>query len=340
MYRFFRFALIGSLFVDVASATVVGPISGTGWDASAFNIVTLTGNLSSNTDIGGRIAVYGNLTNSGSPIGNSLDGNNYTENFSAIINGNVSPNVQVDNGKAYVGGTGSGNVTDSAGVVSTGLDFDFAAARTALDNYSANVLTTAAGQVNFTAAPVPDSNHGNGCDVNIASPSTAGPVYVNLNAQYLSSACNGLYVTYNTSKVTAIVFNVAGTSINVSSNYNLYVSTNGGSSFSAITNTGSGGNDFGPNPFLFNFYQATTVNSATVFDSSILAPLAALTVNGDLLGQAFVASVASVGETHDDYFNGTGLPSTALTSTPEPMTFALLGGGLLMIGTLRKRFRK
>jgi hypothetical protein len=51
-------------------------------------------------------------------------------------------------------------------------------------------------------------------------------------------------------------------------------------------------------------------------------------------------SVTNLGETHDDYFNGTGLPSTSMSSTPEPMTFTLIGGGLLVIGGLRRRFAK
>jgi choice-of-anchor A domain-containing protein len=267
------------LFLAVAStaaATVVGPLSGTGWDASAFNVVTLTGGLTAGSDINGRVAVYGVFSDSAG-VGNNLNGNTYTETYAAIFNGGVSGAVTVQNGAAWVGTGSTSQITDSSGIytppTTPSSDFNFAAARTALDNYSANTLTASSlGQVNLLGTPTQINGQPYQYSISIPSPSTPGPVYVDLNPGYLN--VNSLNINYDSTKVTAIVFNVAGTSVTGNLG-NLFI--NG----TPILNTGNGGNDFGANRILFNFYQATSVAIQNTFYSSILAPLATLSVGSD-----------------------------------------------------------
>lgn len=325
----------------LAHANILGPLSGTGWNASAFNIVTLgvlagnsygepvlAGNFATNSDTDGRIAVYGNLTNTGAPIGSNLAGNPYTDAYTAIINGNsANQNPYQVNGAAYVGGTGSAQVMATSVTTNPSLlDFNFAAARTALENYSVNVLTaTSLNQVNLLGAPVANPNKGNGYVINIASPSTPGPVYVNLNPAYLTGN-NGLYINYDPNFVTAVVFNVLGSV------------TTGGSSLTI--NGQQLGINYGGIPILFNFPTATTVSIGGTFTASILAPFATLTSSANVSGTLIVGALGTTAETHNDYFNGTGLPPTTSTATPEPMTFALIGSGLLALGTLSRKFNK
>src|SRR5580698_6312161 len=98
-----------------AQASTFGPIScatcGAGFDASAFNVVTLgtsstlsTGNFSPSSDVGGRVAVFGNYTGTGYQIGSQMASvpDPYTENYALIVNGSISTNP-------FVVGSGSGS---------------------------------------------------------------------------------------------------------------------------------------------------------------------------------------------------------------------------------------
>jgi choice-of-anchor A domain-containing protein len=337
MRKLSKLILSGFVLVQVASATnILGPLSGTGWNASAFNIVTLgvltgnvagatalAGNFTSNSDIAGGVAAFGNISDP-SNLTNGGVTNPYTDAFNVIVNGSTPSTHITACGTAFLGGGGSASgigACSSPTISNTGLDFNFATARTTLENYSYNVLTSSSlNQVNLLAAPVGNPSEGNGYDINITG---TGAVYVNLNPAYLNG--NSLHITY-ANTVTSVIFNVAGGTISTGSGQFFY---NG----AQVSN-----NDFGKNPVLFNFYQATSLTLGGSFAASILAPFANVTTGSDILGQLIAGQVTSVGETHDDYFSGTGLVST--TATPEPMTFALIGGGLIAIGSLRKRRKK
>jgi choice-of-anchor A domain-containing protein len=346
MYRFIRIVVITFALSALAwgsyinPSNISGPLSGPGWNASAFDVVTLgvlsgnaysepalAGNFSTNSDTDGRVAIYGNLTNTGAPIG-SLILAPYTDQYTLIVNGNSTTQnpYQVD-GAAYVGGTANNALPQpTSGTVQTNpnnLDFDFTAARTALENYSVNTLTSQPNTVNLTAAPTPDPNHGNGYNINLSSYN--GAVIVNLNSAYLTGS-NGLYITYNTSNVTAVVFNVSGaTNLTVTNQLTI-----NGQQLSI--------NDSSGIPILFNFPTTQSLSFNNVFTSSILAPFANFTSNSNVSGTIIVGQMGTTAETHNDYFSGTGIPAIP-TSTPEPITFVLLGSGLLAIGLFRKRGR-
>jgi choice-of-anchor A domain-containing protein len=152
-------ALLLLMIAASASATVFGPFSGTGWDASAFNVVTLglssdtsTGNFVPSSDVGGRVAVFGSYTGNGFQINSQETSvpNSYSENYSLIVNGNVSTNpFQVGTGgneNVWVGGTYNAN-TFAGGHTTVftsqaSLDFNFLAARTSLDSLSNSTLTS------------------------------------------------------------------------------------------------------------------------------------------------------------------------------------------------------
>jgi len=338
MIKLVSIAFLSSCLVSSASANVLGPLSGTGWNASAFNVVTLgvlsgnligaptlAGNFSSNSDIGGGVAAFGNVSDANTLTNGGVT-NPYTDAFNVIVNGSNSGTTVKGCGNIYLGGGGSASPVGCSNptVSSTGLDFNFAAARTALDNYSYNTLTSSS--LNLLGTPAPVSGQPYQYSITIPSPTTAGPVYVDLNPAYLTAG--SLNINYNKSLVTAIIFNVAGSTI-TTGNFEFY-----------YNGSVPSGNDFGANPVLFNFYQATTVTLNNTFDASILAPFATVNTSLDVLGQLIAGQVNSIGETHDDYFSGTGLVTTNISATPEPITFVTIGGGLLLIGALMKKRKK
>jgi choice-of-anchor A domain-containing protein len=119
------------------------------------------------------------------------------------------------------------------------------------------------------------------------------------------------------------VFNVAGTNI-VTGSQSLTI--NG-----QQPDLNSGGI-----PILFNFPTAQSLTINGRLTASVLAPFADFSSNSNVSGNIIVGQVDGTSESHDDYFSGTGLPGFS-TSTPEPISFLLLGGGLIAIGAIRKR---
>lgn len=152
----------------MASASQIGPLSGAGWDASAFNIVTLgsstnSGNFNSQSDVGGRVAVYGNYSDQG-PI-NAQHYNSYSETYALVVNGQYnSQHVTIggSNQSVYLPNTGytpsqlSADFNSPYPTVVTSAaasDFDFMAARTALDTLSATTLPGDAQNASVTKGP-------------------------------------------------------------------------------------------------------------------------------------------------------------------------------------------
>jgi choice-of-anchor A domain-containing protein len=91
---------------------------------------------------------------------------------------------------------------------------------------------------------------------------------------------------------------------------------------------------------LFNFPQAQTlVLGSSAITASVLAPLAAVTAGGGNLDGNFIALSMTQGTTefHDDLFTGV-LPQPP-SATPEPLTGAMIGGGLLLLLGWRRRRR-
>jgi len=343
-----QIGFLGVLLAGGASANVLGPLSGgsgsTSWNASAFNVVTLgvlagnldgaaalAGTFTTSSDIGGGVASFGNINDSASTLTNGGVTVPYTDAFT-MIDGGSAATILKGCGNIYApAGTTASAVACNSGnnpvVTQTGNDFNFATARTSLENYSYKTLTSAANEQNFLSTT--------SGTINVASPSTAGAVYINLSAAALQG--NGINLVYDTSKVTAIFINVAG---NISASSSFMLSLNGTSLQNYSGQGGGGGNNYGGNPVLFNFYTATSVTWSGNFYGSVLAPFADVNAGGDLLGQGIFGQLDSVGETHDDFFNGTNVPSTNVSATPEPMTFALLGGGLLALGMLSRKRKK
>jgi choice-of-anchor A domain-containing protein len=339
--KLIRALLAFSAFAVPAQATSFGPFScstcGSGFDASAFNVVTLgtsstisTGNFNPNSDIGGRIAVFGNYTGNGYAIDSQANTvpNNYTETYALIVNGSITTNAfTLGNGsasqEAFVGGTYTNFNSPKPTVVTqlSASDFDFYAARTSLQNLSASTLANYSTAVTAT----PQSNGTN----YVLSPSGSGFFVYNVNYSYFTNQNLAFEVDVVTGQ--SVVINVVGAPANLTLSKGTVVKYNG-----VTVNA----NTTGGVPVLFNLPEVTTLSTSNgAVNGSILAPFATFeSPNQTVDGQIFVASVNGLAETHDQYYNGT-LPSlsgsASLAAVPEPSTFMLIGCALLAIGLLR-----
>jgi choice-of-anchor A domain-containing protein len=321
-------------------ASNFGPFScstcGSGFDASAFNVVTLgtssditTGNFNPSSDVGGGVAVFGNYTGNGYQIGSQLTTvpNPYSDAYTMIVNGSISTNpFTVGSGSGsqavWVGGT-HGSFNSPQPTVSqspSALDFDFLAARTSLDNLSTNTLAT---YTAVTGTPV-----SNGTNYVLTATGTGLLVY-NINASYFTNQNLGFQVNAVTGQ--SVVINIVGASSSFSFSKGTVIYYNN----NLVTANTTGGV-----PVLFNLPEVTgTLGSSNgSINGTILAPYATFGSNQTVDGQLFVASVSSLAETHDQYYDGL-LPSLGSVATPEPASFLLFGGALIALGMLGKNER-
>jgi len=337
-----RLILISAVFFAAAvsgQASNYGPFScstcGSGFDASAFNVVTLgtsstlsTGNFSPSSDIGGGVAVFGNYTGNGYQIGSQMSTvpNPYTDNYTMIVNGSVSTNpFTVGSGSGsqavWIGGT-YGTFNSPQPTISTSPasnDFDFLAARTSLDNLSTNTLPR---YTATTGTPV-----SNGTNYVLTASGTGLLVY-NIDASYFTNQNLGFQVSLVNGQ--SVIINITGASSSFSFSKGTVVVYNG--------NTVNA-NTMGGVPVLFNLPEVTTLSTSNgSINGSILAPYASFSSNQTIDGQLFVASVTSLAETHDQYYDGL-LPSLGSIATPEPASFLLFGGALIAIGLIGRKGR-
>jgi len=305
-----------------AGANTLGPFSGgsgsTAWNASAFNIVTLLGGLTSSSDIGGGVAVNGNLNTSSAPVDSSPLGNPYTDQYGLIVNGNITNGGGMtfgsgSAGQAWIKGTYPA-FNAPAPTVSTSpssLDFSFATAATSLDQLAGTTLPGATGATTLT--------FGNSNGNFVIAPSGAGVFVYNVAYTYLTQSNQALEVDLTSTTTQTVIVNVTGAPPggNLTSSTGTVVKINGSNE----------GETQGGVPVLFNFENLSgtlSVTSGTI-DGTYLAPQATFNTGDSVNGQLFVGSVTGTGEVHDDFFNGS-LP----TATPEPAAMSMCAGGLLL----------
>lgn len=313
-------------FAGVAGAGMIGPLSGSDWDASAFNIVTLgngaSGNFTSSSDIGGRIAVFGAYANQ-APV-DQTPYNPYSETYSMIVNGafNVNPAITVggsvylpNSGKSLTQLTGDFNSPKPTIITTGASDFNFADATTALDTLSSTAIPNAAQAANVVSTGSYEllDVTGNSCTLCV------------FNVPYSDLSNANLPFEVNVKSSQSLIVNVTGAPAGASITGTI-VEING-QQINANTSSGV--------PVLFNFAGVTSLGSSRTIEGSVLAPYAVVNTNQDLDGQLFAAAVSGIGEVHDQYFNGI-LPSS-VQPVPEPATMVLTGAGLIALGMLRRR---
>jgi choice-of-anchor A domain-containing protein len=277
-------ALVAGAIASSASATSV---------LSDWNLIVF-GNLNSTQEVEGRTLIGGNLTTGSSQYGTKLNPGLFAGTDVLVVGGNINGgNVQIEAGNLRLGGSQTGNLNFNGG---GSLINDPSAGNIALDA-RAEVL----GLSSFFNTLTPNST------VSIPN-GQPGPLVFNAVANVDGVAVfhvdgnqifgNGLVQQFdlNLNGATSVIINVSGTSINHNAG-NLVGNFN-----SANAST-----------ILWNFYEATTINTDRLLYGAVLAPDAHLTNSTVIAGSVAVNSFTQNGEVHLPNYNGyVPTPGTAL----------------------------
>jgi choice-of-anchor A domain-containing protein len=285
--------------------------------ASDYNVFVF-GNMTQSSDAEGRVAVGGDATFTNFGIGDRLTNSNGAD-TRLVVGGDLTYNGgQVFGGNAIVGGTVNTpvffNCTPNCGV-NPGNPIDFVAAQQDLLDLSqqwGSLATTGTAEHKWNGIWL----EGNNSDVsvfNIDGSWFGQSTYLNLS---------------NVSSDATLLFNVSGSAVNIS-------------------NFGLNLDNFQRENIVFNFTEATTLNTTGFsFYGSVLAPQAHYTFNnGNVEGNLIAASVEGTGEFHNYQFSG-DLPSLTprqpgpepeLVSVPEPSLMLGLGVVATSLWTRRRR---
>lgn len=299
-----------SLSIPAQAGSLKGP-------AQNFNVFVLEDMDAFNTDSHGRVAVGGDatLTNFGTASELPTSGAGDT----LVVGGDLNyNNGQVFAGDVVVGGTAnlSPGVNIQNGTLKSGTPINFAEAEQFYKNYSAQLgglATNGTVQDSFGTLNL----NGSSSDLNVFE----------LDASVFANA-NGLNISFNPNST--VLVNVTGNPFDLQSGFQINLNDNP--------------NGAGANRVLFNFVDATQMNSTGFsWQGSVLAPLAEYNEfsNGHINGQMIAKSITGSGEYHtvapntgsSVMFDG-DLPEPE--SVPEPLT--ILGSGMALgFGAFFKR---
>lgn len=270
--------------------------------ASAYVGLTVLGNASKVNVNGFGTTVGGNLTqsniNSGSGI---VQGNASNVNFNGGISAVGGTTSAVNfNGGSYSGAAKTAAIS-SAMATATSNDFDALFTQASADiaglGDTGGTVTFSGGRATFNANP------------------TGGIAVFDLTAIDTTVFSKSEF-EFILNGATTVIFNSDETIVNISANF--------------LAGTAVSLGDM----FLWNFYNATTVNLNNQFGGSIIATEAKLTNKNNIEGSVVVGSLDMQGEIHLQPFTGE-IPTTI----PEPSSYAMLLAGLVALGAWQNRRR-
>ncbi len=315
--------------------------------AAGFNVFVFSNFTEYNTDAQGAMAVGGDFAPSGGSFtinatNHSVNGyglvvgGNFTMNDNSIGGGNIwvgknmtwndpslSQNAYVvgnfsnnsggsdPNGKIYYGGTYSSSTTlNNQKGIPSGITqpINFQTAQTSLQGLSAQLAAdTANGTVNHSYSTYTLTGTDSSLNVFNMTDSSYSGATINITAPSGST----------------VVINVAGTSDSF---------TNGSINLSGVTS----------DHVIFNFSQATSLSMGGIaFNGSVLAPLATFTGNyGQFNGELIALSASGTTQFNNGAFNGFLGYSSSPGATPEPGTWAMLAGALVVLAGKKMRAGK
>jgi choice-of-anchor A domain-containing protein len=292
---------------------------------SAYNLVALTGNISTSADVTGRIAAAGQVTQS-TTIGSGLrssdtyislasanggpwaivagGGVSTSNSFNVEAGGNVYSSTSSNANFNFANENYSGSLYTGSKLVTGGSSpINFSTLKTEIVGLSGQLAALTANGVICTVSNSGTLVTGGGCPSN--------PTYFNPNSQHFSPSWIVLYGTSSTVNV----FNVTQAEFQNNDSLDIEVPTGStviinvaGSSDNlqrSIYFQGATVSDANAGNLLFNFPSATSVAINGQFDGTLLAPSAALSGGSQMGGTFFAASVGSTGEVHYDAFKNT-----------------------------------
>jgi choice-of-anchor A domain-containing protein len=296
--------------------------------ASAFNLVALgngstPGNIGTNSDVGGRIAAAGEVTQA-TTIGSSLGSDPWgslADGFAMVAAGGVTTSNYFNingGGNAYSSNGGKYNFNDGGHLVTTGgSPINFSALATTLDAESLQLsLLSQTGTIGHT-------NTSNPQWLVLTGTSTTLNVFTLTEAEFSNAGNINNIIDIEVPAGSTVIINVDSGTVDLGAQ--LYYK-------------GSSDTDADAADVLFDFEDATSVYIGSQLDGSILAPYAVLTGGSQMGGTFIAAEIGETGEVHNDEFTGT-LPPTS--ETPEPESLVLMGSGILALaGALHRRKRR
>jgi choice-of-anchor A domain-containing protein len=274
--------------------------------AGQFNVFVFENFTSSNSDVEGAIAVGGQFSASNyavNELNRSVAGNSLV-----VAKSLTFSSGSVKNGNIDVAGTSTTSSFGFSGAYTNSDPINFDHERTYLQNLSLSLnglSNTGTASYQYSGLQLTASNS---TDAQIFD--IDGSLFNSRNNTTFSGFANGQ----------TIILNISG---------------------DALRFDGGTGNDFGKYGFnvIYNFYEATALNTGSGATGSILAPLADITggytaINGNVIGKSWNTNTQV---NVKGMFKATEVAGLTVTPVPEPESYAMLLAGLGLVGLLARR---
>jgi choice-of-anchor A domain-containing protein len=349
-----RSAALGLGVIAVAGLAVAGPARADVVSAQQlslldqFNLVVL-GNLNDSADVEGRAFVGGNVSGS---FTNGLTPGDITPSPAGYntltVDGNVSGQVNINNGGFTVGGNAANiNANHSGGTVSqvggnvANINLNGGALHyggNASGNINLNGGATKAQVAGLSTNPLPVStfNTLSALSLTLNGLTATSTAFVDGGNHAIFNAvagANGQAVFNISASLAAQIFSAASFQFNLGTATSVIINVDDSGTINDTANFN--GTAIAQN-LLWNFVGTQDINFGTEFAGTVLATNATVTNSGPIDGTLVAANANLNGEVHSHPYDGT-LPDPGGVPVPEPASGAVILVGLGALTMLRRR---
>jgi choice-of-anchor A domain-containing protein len=326
--RFFEIEICVALLLTAAgTARAAGYL----YAASPYNVFVENNFTLDASDVQGGVAAGGTVSVSGISLASATGSGSFPGGYSVIGATDVVAGNGSMNGNLYDGNAGgvpssftvNGSVTDGGGPASSPIDFADAF-------HQLDTLSTSLGSHAATGSDSCANSYGS----ITCTASNSGLNVIDVPAGFSQSGNGGTVNSYDLGHNYNLVIDITTTDPNAT----VLINVMGTSAYLDGAGFTVDGN---AQKVIFNFPQAQTlILGSSALTASVLAPFAAVTAGGGSVAGNFIALSMTQGTTefHNDLFTGV-LPQPS-SATPEPLTMALIGSGLLLLGWRGRRRRR
>lgn len=272
--------------------------------AGQFNVFVFQNFTSSNSDVEGAVAVGGSLNVSSYSV-NELN-KAVAGNALVVANNLTYSNGSVKNGNIDVAGATSTSGFGFSGAYTNSNPINFANERTYLQNLTTSLnglADTGTATYNFSGLQLTASN------------STDAQVF-DIDGSLFNSRNNTTFSGFSSGQT--IILNISGDN---------------------LTFNGGTGTNFSGFNVIYNFYEATALNTGSGATGTILAVNADISggytaINGNVIANSWNTNT-QVNVT--GMFKPTEITGLVVTPVPEPESYGMLLAGLAVVGMLARR---